>query len=429
MLQGSSKKINITPPLGTKMAGFEERTHGATGILNELFASILVLKDESNRKLAFVTMDVAGVDLPLVHYVRKVVSEKSDIPNDAIMICVSHTHSGPEASRVEGMKRRQAVVTEHDEAYYLQLKEKIAHGILWANDTLEPVTLGFHQTPLDGLGSNRIDPKLYYDNTVTVLRVDRLDKTPLAIVTQFSCHPTILNFENYDFSGDFVSFYQEEVEKVFSNSVALFIQGCAGNISTRHYRKGYGASEAQRMGRLLAGEVIKSAMLTDLSDDYTLDATVEPLKLVVRDFESDEICEQKIALAKAKCEQLKKDNAPENIQRTAYVELQGVERTLKVKKSANYDHLMSEMQIFKIGDWKIVTTPGETFGEIGRDIRKLDSSGKLTVTGYTNDTVGYIPNLDTFNNPVGYEVNIAMFKEDTEQLLIDTAQKLLNKIS
>jgi len=428
MLQGSSKKINITPPIGFNMAGYGERKHGSTGILNELYANILVLADANHRKLALVTIDVAGVDLALVMYVRQVVSEKSDIPIDAVMICASHTHSGPEASRAEGMKLiRKQHVSELEYSYYHILRENIANGILWANDTLEPITLGFYQTPLDGLGSNRIDPSLYYDNTVTVLRVDRLDKTPLAIFSQFSCHPTILNADNYWYSGDFVSFYQEEVEKVFSGCVAMFAQGCAGNTSTRHYRKGYGVSEAQRMGRLLAGEVIKSAMLVDTSDQITLFSAVESLKLVVRDFEADEVYEKIIADAEAKIEQLKKEDAPENIQRTAYVEWEGAVRPLKLKKMLTFDSLVSEMQLFKIGDWKIITTPAETFGEIGREIRKLDPTNKLTVTGYTNDSVGYIPDLNTFKNPVGYEVNSALFKEDTEQLLIKTAQKLLNR--
>jgi len=447
MLQASSKTINITPPIGANMAGFEVRTHGSTGILNELFANILVLSDVKKRKIVFVTLDVLGIDLQLVHYVRKTVSEKSGIPVDAVMICASHTHSGPVATRIEAMrtigpmagwKQRESNnlleedshsnFIDHDEAYYCQLKEKIAHGILWANDTLEPVTMGFHQTSLDGLASNRIDPSYYYDNTVTVLRVNRLDQSPLAIFTQFSCHPTVLDASNYYYSGDFVSFYQEEIQKVFPGCVALFVQGCAGDTSTRHYRKGSGVAEAQRMGRLLAGEVLKSAMLIDSHNNYTLDAATVPLTLKVRQFDSDEICNQKIADAKAKIERLQKENASKNIQRTAHVELEGAKRLLRIKKTTFFEQVVSEMQIFRIGDWKIISTPAETFGEIGRDIRKLDPSGKLTVTGYTNDSMGYIPTCETFKNPNGYEVNIALFQEDTHQLLIDTAQSLLKKV-
>ncbi len=428
MLKAASKKVNITPPIGLRMSGYEERKHGSVGIQDQLYANILIL-DDSKTKLALVTIDVIGVDKAFMQYVRQVVCDKTDIKENAIFVNASHTHSGPEAARFGDMGAisRRIDPNEIDSAYNTLLPDLVANGIVWANDDLEPARVGFAQGHLEGLGSNRIDASKYIDNTVTVMKVEKQDQTPLAIFTLYSCHPTILNFNNYLYSGDFISYYQNEVEKVFDGSVALYAQGTAANISTRHTRKGQGFDEAKRMGVLLAGEVIKIASLVDTTDDIELAAHVETLILPAREYESDEVCEHKIKEAEDKLERLKKENAPENIQRTAYVEWQGVSRYYKFKKMVDFDEIVTEMQILKIGDWNIVTTPGEIFAEIGREIRKLDPSNKTIVTGYTNGYVGYVPDLETYRNPVGYELNAALVSENSEAIILDVAKKLLAK--
>ncbi len=429
MLKGSSKKLNITPPVGLKMSGFGERDHGSEGVLNELYANVLVLAD-GHQKVALVTLDIIFVDREFVKYVRETVSAQTDIPASGILLNASHTHSGPDAVRFGDLGKisQRENPTLIDNAYRTVVLEVVANGIIWANNTLEPVKIGFVQSVLKGLGSNRIEADRYTDDTVTVLRVDRLDQTPLALFTQYTCHPTILNASNYLYSGDFVSFYQEKVEEAFENCVAFFAQGCAGNVSTRHNRKGLGVEEAKRMGVMLAGEVIKNATLVDTCDDVTLSSFVEPLELLIKEFDADEICEAKIKDALDKMDRLKKENAPVNVQRTAYVEWQGADRYYSIKKKIDIDKVITEMQLIRIGDWKIITTSGETFGEIGREIRKLDPSGKTVVLAYTNGSVGYIPNYETYKNPIGYEVNVALVNEDSEQRILEVASRLLTKI-
>lgn len=428
MLLGSSKKINITPPIGLRLSGFGERDHGSEGILNQLYANILILGD-GTTKIAIVTLDLSGVDKVLTKAVRETVSQKTDIPYDAIMLCASHTHSGPEAWRTGDMGRVSHPIdsTPDEIAYKHILPSLIANGIIWANTELEPVKLGVKQSELLGLGSNRIDASRYVDNTVTVFRIDRLSGEPLTLLTQYTCHPTILNFNNYLYSGDFVSYYQETVEKAFPGSIAMFAQGCAGDVSTRHNRKGYGQPEARRMGMMLAGEVIKNATKVDTSDNLKLSVAIEPLKLKIRSFASDEECKHRIKIVQDKIDELKANNAPENIQRTACVEMEGAVRYYAVKKKINIKKVVVEMQRISIGEWNIITTPAETFGEIGARIRNLDPHHHTVVTGYTNASVGYIPTRATYRNPVGYEVGVALVDEASEDQLVKVAKKLLNR--
>jgi len=428
MLKGSSKKITITPPIGLRMSGFSDRTHGSVGILHQLYANVLVLDDEKT-KVALVTLDLISVDKELTRKVRDIVSQNTTIPHDAILLCASHTHSGPEACRFGDMGKisRRIEPNQIDTAYNTLLPDLIAQGIIWADAHLEPVNFGVKQSQLLGLGSNRIDKRLYVDNTVTVFRFDRLTGDPLALFTQYACHPTILDSTNYLYSGDFISYYQESIEKIFPDCVAFYAQGCAGNVSTRHNRMRSGQQEARRMGTMLAGEVTRDAMQAMPCENVNLSFAVEPMTLKIRKFESDEECERRIKLAQADYDFLIAQNAPENIQRTAKLSFNGAKRYFALKKSIDIKKINIEMQRISIGDWNIITTPAETFGEIGRDIRKLDPSQHTLVTGYSNGYVGYIPTKKTFESQLGYEIGSAIIAENTEKILVATAKKLLTK--
>lgn len=428
MLKASSKRINITPPIGLRMAGFEERNHGSIGIQDQLYANIMIL-DDSKTKIAMVTIDIIGVDKTFMNHVRQVVENKTDIKREAVFINATHTHSGPDVARQGDMGsiNKTTNPSDIDLAYSTLLPDLVANGIVWANQDLQPARLGIGQGHLEGLGSNRIDANRYVDNTVTVIKVEQEDRTPLAIFTLYACHPTILNFNNYLYSGDYISYYRYAIEDAFEPAIAMFAQGAAGNISTRHTRKGQGFEEAKRMGTMLANEVIRVASSIDTSDDVELAAYVETLTLPAREYESDDVCEQKIKEAADKIERLKKENAPDNIQRTAYVEWQGVDRYYRFKKMVDFTEIVSEMQIIRIGDWSIVTTPAELFSEIAREIRALDASGKTVVTGYTNGYIGYVPDYATYRNPIGYEINTALVSEQSESIILEVAKKLMAK--
>ena len=207
----------------------------------------------------------------------------------------------------------------------------------------------------------------------------------------------------------------------------MYVQGCAGDVSTRHNRKFVNIPEVTRMGRMLAGEVIKDVTWIDTKADVKVSAAIEPLRLDVRKFASDEECESRINAAQAECDRLKAENAPEPQQRTAYVSLDGAKRYLAFKKSIDIDHIDIEMQRISIGDWNIISTPGETFGEIGKRIRELDPTHKTVVTGYTNGYVGYIPTKVTYEDPMGYEIASAIVDEHSEDNMVKAAKKLLAK--
>ena len=70
------------------------------------------------------------------------------------------------------------------------------------------------------------------DPCVGVIRVDDLDGNPIATVFRYSCHPVTMGPRSLVASSDFPGAARDVVEKSLGG-LALFLQGCGGNINPR----------------------------------------------------------------------------------------------------------------------------------------------------------------------------------------------------
>jgi hypothetical protein len=88
-------KVDITPPLGCRMGGFEARTRGARAIVAE---------GDDGTTVALMVADLLQVDRRLQAQVAAEVEERTGIPRELMQLAGTHTHSGPaqhEPSEVE----------------------------------------------------------------------------------------------------------------------------------------------------------------------------------------------------------------------------------------------------------------------------------------------------------------------------------------
>jgi hypothetical protein len=70
------------------------------------------------------------------------------------------------------------------------------------------------------------------DPTVSVLRVDTADGSPLAILVNYACHPVTFGPDNLQYSADFPGVATKLVREAFSSKpVCFFLQGAAGDIN------------------------------------------------------------------------------------------------------------------------------------------------------------------------------------------------------
>jgi len=95
---------------------------------------------------------------------------------------------------------------------------------------------------------------------VGVIRVDDLEGSPIAIVFRYSCHPVTIGGRSAVASTDFPGPARDVLERSLGG-LAIFLQGCGGNINPTH---GIGYEVdcrdiKMRMGLALGGEALKVA--------------------------------------------------------------------------------------------------------------------------------------------------------------------------
>src|SRR5215831_11853170 len=91
-LRIGAAEIDITPPVGHRMAGyFDERL--ATGVHDPLKAKAIVLQ-QGQERIAMVFCDLVGVSLTVTTNARAQASQQTGIPVTNIVICATHSHTG-----------------------------------------------------------------------------------------------------------------------------------------------------------------------------------------------------------------------------------------------------------------------------------------------------------------------------------------------
>ena len=253
-------KADLDPPTGLPMAGYGVRH--STGTLDPLEARVLVLSDGA-RNIAFVTLDLCfPFDPPIMDEIRRAVRGSVD----EVIFHASHTHSGPTYSEApEAAKHAVPRVAAAIEAAARSMVDaRIGNG--WGQ-----IYLGFNRRYLLPDGSvqmlwrneTKISTTFPVDPTVGVIRIDRRDGTPLAVLVNYACHPVVLGPENLNYSADYPSEMRRYVEQEMGSGVmAFFLQGAPGDINP-YYDKTPLIEDAVGMmkqtGRLLGVEAVRVA--------------------------------------------------------------------------------------------------------------------------------------------------------------------------
>src|SRR5262249_48819679 len=87
-------QINITPDQPVIMSGYDARKSPSTNIHDSLFASALYFVVDQNKAL-LITADLIGFPTLFVDTLKKMITEKTKVPSDNIMIIAEHNHGGP----------------------------------------------------------------------------------------------------------------------------------------------------------------------------------------------------------------------------------------------------------------------------------------------------------------------------------------------
>jgi hypothetical protein len=229
-LRAGVAKADLDPPLGIHMAGYGP-TRTSNGTLDPLESRVLTLAD-GNRTIAFITLDLCFTfDEKSMDQIRADVRDKVD----EVIFHASHTHSGPTYSEAPQAVQHAVPRIEGAIRSAAQSMVPVQIGNGWGQ-----TYIGFNRRYIETNGAVemfwRNEPKISttfpVDPTVGVIRIDRRDGTPLAILVNYACHPVILGPDSFDYSADYPGEMRRVVEQAMGHeSMAFFLQGAPGDIN------------------------------------------------------------------------------------------------------------------------------------------------------------------------------------------------------
>jgi len=243
---------DVTPTKPIPMWGYGAR-HALPGEGVKLALKVkTVVIDTGKEKLAVMGLDLGrSPTFASMERIQKAVKEQAGVT--FCMLSGSHTHHGPvlELIDVEGYGKGK-----YDDAvaYVGELEEKIIAAIVEAAAGAVDARIGWasEDTDFNRNRHTKIEPKPK-DPELAVVRFDRLDGSPIAVMVNFAAHPVLEDIFDRRWSAEWPGYMQEEMESVLGTKV-FFMQGAAGNMSpnTNEHRRG-----AEGFGRAIAAKALE----------------------------------------------------------------------------------------------------------------------------------------------------------------------------
>ena len=253
----------ITPPLGSPLNGYGDRMgRGAIKVHDSLWARCLYLND-GQTGVFLVTTDLCLITPELRARVLEL-APRGAVPQNVILTA-THTHSGP------GGMSKALVFRAVSGRFVPEVLEQTARGIAEAMrvafETRRPAVIGYGKAEQEDLSVNRRVSKGPVDTQIGVLRVNDADLSPMAVLANFSAHPTTVGgADKMSVSADYCGYYYDELEKQIPGVVAMFANGTEGNQRPADLSSKGGWAATEAVGRRLAQRVAETAATVTCGD-------------------------------------------------------------------------------------------------------------------------------------------------------------------
>jgi hypothetical protein len=470
-------------------------------INDPLYAKVLVL-DEGQTRLAIITMDVTAIGGRTIS--REILNDVADdfmpklrsriekeyhIPGYNVMAAASHTHPF----------HGQLLCSDKEQI------DRIVDALGQAIKNLTPVTTGIGSGVEDRISINRtlrlkngkhwtirmsspcppdemvadVGP---FDPEIGVIRIDRIDGRPLAVVYNFACH-LLMVVPQGGVTADFPGFASKVIEdNLGDGAMALFLQGAGGDVCELYNKDINRPKNSEDNGTILGLSVLdawrkiktrKDAGLKVISQTIDLprkndyDQVIDELKeeqdelvsslkyaslnfksflplylkhLIDSEYPSDysyiylqaEKIGNKDRLVMDKQNQKEIDKYLANIQameRLAEIQcnIYTLEKHKKLYEKAGVTTLPSEVNAIRIADGVLVTSPAEVLTEIGLGIKKASPFKHTFISSITNGYLHYGCPADYYDKG-GYEVTECALAPEWQQIYETKVAHMLDQL-
>ena len=410
-------KSDITPPLGTELGGYAGY-RPSSGVHDPLFCKAVVLEQDGVR-YALIVLDLLCVDEALYLHIADAVAELG-IKKERLIVSAIHTHASPRGVIPgEGeLARVNSSGTPKDPAFIDYMKRVIevaSDGCRRAVESLECFEVRAARGALPQVGSERhtgAAPK----GELTVLQC-RTKSEKLLTLYNFPCHPTVMNAANLLVSADFAA----GIEELLGADMAVFVNGAAGDISTRFTRRESSFAECARMGRIAAEQIQNVIAGAPFEDPKPIRGIHSTVTLNARQVESPEEAEKRLAELTAQWKAAEAGGADAATVRTLKSYAEGAGLNLQFARTmGDLRQLHLPVTVFRFCGMDFVSVPGELFSA-------LQPAG-VSVIGYANGYYRYIGG-DAAYEAGYYEALAAIIARGEGERLVERLPELLRQLN
>lgn len=420
----------ISPPAGIYLIGYGDRVKGNTGIHDDLSATALAF-GHADRRIAVVALDMLAINEFVVDRVRQRLA-----PTE-VLLCCSHTHSGPIAYAGKGSPPR-------NRAYIDALVEGIAAAVQEAQAGMLPVQLDYTQTQA-GIAINRREkmpggqmeigrnPDGIVDRSLQIVSVLQDNGVRLATLVNYACHGTVLGPDNLLVSADWIGAMRARLEEELGGKV-LFLQGAAANLNPDMYWEDARAFDmAAEQGRRVADAILKAARSESRTAMQELPLEIERVEAWLPT-ETPAITPRppknygKALLAMARLPGWMAFLADPLLNRR-------YPWKSRIQARDGFWSVPMRINALRIGELALITFAAETFTEIGLAVKGSSPAGHTLFASLTDGCISYLHTAASHPEG-GYEVDTAplayrypgRLKADCEGIALQAARGLLAKL-
>lgn len=315
---------------------------------DNLYVKAMVVSNRSNN-ITLLTFDCIGLLYPQLQAIRsRIKAELPLIDPEHIVMSSTHTHSGPDVVGIWGKDLAHSGVNDK----HMQLiVDRAVEAIKEATQARKPVNISFGSGSFGEDWVKNISEPGELDRSVSIIQLTDLNGKNIAMLTNFACHPTIMDDASTAASSDYVWGYYKYLDSA-QGGVNMFLQGAIGGwIQPEGVPHTF--DQAKYYGTSLGKYVFELTKNKNASKNINFNAVKVNFPLSNPSF---------LMLSKAGI--IKRDFG----------------KTVS-----------SEIAYFNIGDASFATHPGETCPALGLATKELmNNKGPKFVLGLSQDALGYI---------------------------------------
>ena len=442
-------QLVANPPLGIGVAGYYIPRY-ASGFIDDIEVSAMVLS-LGDKEMALVAIDTLSIANNVIDEYKALVQEKTRLDKDSVMLCASHTHTGPLLTPTDRFEVDEEMIFN----YKNYLGERIAEAVALAKADQKETKVGYSVCPVpakvayirrykmkDGttftcppINDQNIDHAIgELDERVNIVRFTR-DGADDIVLLNYGVHADTTNGDKI--SADWPGWMRKTVEMALDGTRCMFFPGAEGDVgSTNVFPSGGDMNDteisfdnemkspgmARFVGRAMAGCVLQVYDKVNYVDVEDVNFINKVLKVKANTPKKEEIplAEKYVEYHLAGKDEL----IPFKAMQLTTVLAESY-RILDLKDGPEYFDL--RLTGVKIGPIALIGIAGEPFTEIGVKIQDIEGWDLIMPCALTNGSVGYFPNKSAYDEG-GYEAKTSRFAPGVAETIIDGAKELLEEL-